>query len=128
MRIGEASPVRKPIPLTALVDIVFLLLLFFMLTSTFTKFGQMDIGAHGAGHASGMGFPGAIITVSGPDVVTVNGKRVAIGLLAATLNDLSGHGARQAALRATRAASVQDLVSVLEIARTSRMPDIAVMR
>ena len=34
---------RKPIIITALIDIIFLLLLFFMLSSTFTKFGEIKL-------------------------------------------------------------------------------------
>ena len=35
-------PRRKPISLTALIDVVFILLMFFMLTSTFTRWKAVD--------------------------------------------------------------------------------------
>ncbi len=35
--------------MTSLIDVIFLLLLFFMLTSTFTKFAEVELTAGGAG-------------------------------------------------------------------------------
>ncbi|MEO1283127.1 MAG: biopolymer transporter ExbD, partial [Pseudomonadota bacterium] len=47
----KAQPQRKfPLSLTPLIDVVFLLLIFFMLASTFLKFSAMPIaGAKGGG-------------------------------------------------------------------------------
>ncbi|PJI84281.1 outer membrane transport energization protein ExbD [Yoonia maricola] len=44
--------------LTPLVDVIFLLLLFFMLTSTFSRYGEIEVSAaaSGAGAASGAAF------------------------------------------------------------------------
>ncbi len=35
--------VRRPLALTPLIDVIFLLLLFFMLTSTFSTFGEIEL-------------------------------------------------------------------------------------
>ncbi|KIT17565.1 biopolymer transporter ExbD [Jannaschia aquimarina] len=40
---------RRALSLTPLVDVIFLLLLFFMLTSTFARFGEIEIGATSGG-------------------------------------------------------------------------------
>ncbi|MEX0280950.1 MAG: biopolymer transporter ExbD, partial [Arenibacterium sp.] len=44
---------RRVVSLTALIDVVFLLLLFFMLTSTFSSFGEIELfppaGVQGVG-------------------------------------------------------------------------------
>ena len=45
MKIAMPPPIRKPLPLTPLVDIVFLLLIFFMLSSNFLKLGHQEVGA-----------------------------------------------------------------------------------
>ncbi|MFN4155156.1 MAG: ExbD/TolR family protein [Paracoccaceae bacterium] len=34
---------RKPLSMTSLIDVIFLLLLFFMLSSTFTRFGDLPL-------------------------------------------------------------------------------------
>jgi biopolymer transport protein ExbD len=41
---------RRTLALTSLIDVIFILLLFFLLTSTFTRFGELPIAA-----ASGVG-------------------------------------------------------------------------
>ncbi len=40
---------RRSLSITSLIDVIFLLLLFFMLASTFSKFSELDIAATGAG-------------------------------------------------------------------------------
>lgn len=41
----RAARIRKPTSITSLIDVIFLLLLFFMLASTFTKHAEFDISA-----------------------------------------------------------------------------------
>ena len=128
MRIGTTPPIRKPLPLTPLVDIVFLLLMFFMLSSTFTKFGMLQSGAAGEGVAAGaaQGFPGAIIMIEGGGALTLNGSPLKLEQLAAALDRLHADGVTMAALRAAKTATVQDLVSALDAARHSSIANIAV--
>ena len=40
---------RKRLSMTSLIDVIFLLLLFFMLTSSFTKFGEIEFATASAG-------------------------------------------------------------------------------
>ena len=40
---------RKHLSMTSLIDVIFLLLLFFMLTSTFSKFGEIEFSTASAG-------------------------------------------------------------------------------
>jgi biopolymer transport protein ExbD len=53
MRLPDAG-VRKPIPisLTALIDVVFILLLFFMLSSSFTQWRSLDLTVDTPGAAA----------------------------------------------------------------------------
>jgi len=44
---------RRPVTLTPLIDVIFLLLLFFMLSSTFTRFGELPLLNAGGGTAGG---------------------------------------------------------------------------
>lgn len=63
---------KRPLALTSLVDVIFLLLLFFMLTSTFSKFAEVELVA-----ASGGGEPGdqpPIFLQLFEDRVTINGE------------------------------------------------------
>ncbi|MDZ7709379.1 MAG: biopolymer transporter ExbD [Roseovarius sp.] len=40
---------RRKLSLTSLIDVIFLLLLFFMLSSTFSQFSEVDLATAGAG-------------------------------------------------------------------------------
>lgn len=129
MRISEPVLIRKPIPLTPLVDIVFLLLMFFMLSSTFTKFSALEISA-AAGSGTALAkpaLPGVIIVVNGPDRVTINGTATPLQDVASRLDAFESDGVRRAALRAGTQATVQDLVTVLEAVRSSRITSITVV-
>jgi biopolymer transport protein ExbD len=134
MHIGEPRPIRKPIPLTPLVDIVFLLLMFFMLSSTFNKFGTLDANATAARASNDdvpvsgrQQFPGAIVMIGRAGAMTVNGSRIAAVDLAATLDTLHESGVTLVAMRVDKSATVQDLVTALDFARRSHVPDIVVV-
>lgn len=43
---------RRPLSMTPLIDVIFLLLLFFMLSSTFSKFSELELTQAGSGGAA----------------------------------------------------------------------------
>lgn len=43
---------RRRLSMTSLIDVIFLLLLFFMLSSTFSRFSEVEISAAGSGGAT----------------------------------------------------------------------------
>jgi biopolymer transport protein ExbD len=129
MHISEPTPARRRISLTPLVDVIFLLLMFFMLSSTFARFADLDVARQSATPGeSGLASPsdpdalrGAIVSVSADLQVRVNGTDTAPDDIAATLDALYDRGARTAIVVADTRATVQDLVSVLERARQSKI-------
>ena len=129
MRISEPTPARRRISLTPLVDVIFLLLMFFMLSSTFARFADLDVARQSATPGeTGLATPagpaalrGAIVSVSADLQVRVNGTDTALDDLAAALDALYDRGARTAIVVADTRATVQDLVSVLERARRSKI-------
>jgi biopolymer transport protein ExbD len=129
MHISEPTPARRRISLTPLVDVIFLLLMFFMLSSTFARFADLDVARQSATPGeSGFASPsdpdalrGAIVSVSADLQVRVNGTDTAPDDIAATLDALYDRGARTAIVVADTRATVQDLVSVLERARQSKI-------
>ncbi|MEX0303708.1 MAG: ExbD/TolR family protein, partial [Leisingera sp.] len=63
---------RGRLSMTSLIDVIFLLLLFFMLTSTFSKFGEVELMAAGQGGSAG---ERQMLFVSlGEDKLTLNGQ------------------------------------------------------
>ena len=82
----RAAPfVRRRMSLTPLIDVIFLLLLFFMLSSTFVRFGEIELSSATAGS----GQPGDVVERSfvqlGAERLTVNGRPVALDAIADTL-------------------------------------------
>ncbi len=135
MRIETPGPVRKPLPLTPLVDVVFLLLMFFMLSSTFTKFGNMDLDRSAVSAAGGEisqlpsgKAPGVIIQVSLGPQLRINGVSIAVEAAAAELDSYYTKGVRSGAIVLMPSAKVQDLVTVLEQVRGSKLRSLSVVR
>lgn len=79
----NAAPfVRRAVSMTPLIDIVFLLLLFFMLTSTFSKFGEIELSQAAAGA------PTQASTPSERAFVQLGATRLALNGAPVTLDEL----------------------------------------
>jgi biopolymer transport protein ExbD len=71
---------RRRLSLTSLIDVIFLLLLFFMLSSTFTRFGDLPFLAAAGAAAPAEAGPPALLRVL-PDRVLLNLAEVALPAL-----------------------------------------------
>ena len=124
MRIDGPRRIARPIPLTPLIDVVFLLLMFFMLSTTFAKFGLFGMSGavreEGSETAAGA-VPGVLIEVRAGPLLRVNGTTLALGELVPELNSLHASGVTEGIIRIRKDARVQDLLTVLEVARTSKL-------
>lgn len=78
MRIKRVPWQRRPIALTPLIDVIFLLLLFFMLSSTFTRFSEIPLVNAGGGLGEGAA---PLFLQLGPDTTVLNGEPVALAAL-----------------------------------------------
>ncbi|MBF9030055.1 biopolymer transporter ExbD [Rhodobacterales bacterium HKCCE3408] len=58
--------------MTPLIDVIFLLLLFFMLSSTFSRFAEIELDAVGTGEGIVPETPPLFVQL-GPETVTLNG-------------------------------------------------------
>lgn len=75
---------RRPVSMTSLIDVIFLLLLFFMLSSTFTKFGEVEMQVAQAG--AGSDIPSTLLFLRLEESrLTLNGASLALDELAAAL-------------------------------------------
>jgi biopolymer transport protein ExbD len=69
--------------MTSLIDVIFLLLLFFMLTSTFSKFSELELSTAGSGAAAPHDSKPLFLQLD-TDALRVNGQAVSIEDLAAS--------------------------------------------
>ncbi|EAQ04700.1 hypothetical protein OB2597_05440 [Pseudooceanicola batsensis HTCC2597] len=77
--------------MTSLIDVIFLLLLFFMLSSTFTRFAEVELAAAGAG--AGLSDARPVFLRLTPGTLTVNGTENTLADLPATLDTQRQEGA-----------------------------------
>jgi len=76
---------RAVITLTPLIDVVFILLVFFMLASSFMEWRTLELGVARAGGASGM--KGALLVEVGTDHVRLSGREMTSEALVRVLAD-----------------------------------------
>lgn len=74
---------RRKLSMTSLIDVIFLLLLFFMLSSTFTRFAEVELASAAAGGAPSSERPVFLSLAS--DALRVNGAEAGLDGLADTL-------------------------------------------
>lgn len=109
---------RRVINLTPLIDVVFLLLVFFMLASTFLKFGTVKLETAGAGGAPGDISKIALVHIGPENDFRVAGVPVATDGLEAALRKLSAEGKTDAVIVLRNDAKAGDLINGLTRVRS----------
>ena len=74
--------------MTSLIDVIFLLLLFFMLSSTFSRFAEVELTAAGASASAPSDRPPLFLRLS-PEALMLNAREVAMQDLPQALADLN---------------------------------------
>ena len=111
---GEARAARRP-SLTPMIDVVFLLLVFFMLASRFGGESVIEIGlASGASGGDWQG-PPRLLAVA-PEALRLNGAEVALADVAAHMAPLMPEAGAPIILRSD-GADLQRLLDVMEALR-----------
>jgi biopolymer transport protein ExbD len=121
--IDRPRPRRKP-SLTPMIDVVFLLLVFFMLASRFGADALVPLQLGGAG-ASYSGPPRLIDVL--PDGQRLNGIDQSLDAMVAALDGLTESRAETIVLRAQDGAALQRLVTVMSALRAAGFTAMAVV-
>ncbi|CUA95828.1 biopolymer transporter ExbD [Pannonibacter indicus] len=116
MRINMPQRRRRPLSMTSLIDVIFLLLLFFMLSTTFTRFAGVDLGKPGQAGGGASGTPGILVFVEA-DGLRINGVTVMPEEMADRLADLQDKGATSALVVAREGANAQGLIDAVQTVR-----------
>lgn len=124
MRLESTGYVRRQISVTSLIDVIFLLLLFFMLSSTFSKFADVELSATGGRSTSAQTTVPAFLKLSAGRIL-LNGVEVEKDALAGELERLQADTQLNAViLSVAPTANAQQLVDMLLVLR--KLPDINV--
>ena len=78
---------RRKLSLTSLIDVIFLLLLFFMLSSTFSQFSEVELATAGAGRTTAPDTRPVFVQLRA-DSLRVNAREVGLDALAGALAPL----------------------------------------
>jgi Biopolymer transport protein len=127
MRIDLPVRRRRPLSLTSLIDVIFLLLLFFMLSSTFTRFAEVDISAGTVSAQAAAQVPDILIRLAS-DGWQVNGLSFTEEEAILELKRLQDLGAAKAVLTVRDDVTSQVMVSALERIRDGTSLSVTVAR
>ena len=102
--------------MTSLIDVIFLLLLFFMLSSTFSKFAEVDL-AGPAGQGNGAEGETLFLQVT-EDGLRLNTASLSIDKLSARLSEVSQQEGTRLLLSLSGDVTSQRLTDILVVLRT----------
>lgn len=128
MAIASGPTRRRRLGLTPLIDVIFLLLLFFMLSSTFLRFAPVEVSTTRAPATGADPGRAALLVVRSGGALSLNGTATPPGDLVAALAALEERGTVRLLVSADAGASVQDLVAALERLKSSPLPPILIGR
>lgn len=118
MRFESAAPVRRRIGLTPLIDVVFLLLMFFMLASTFGSYFDLSLkSAAGPARQPVSDRPPVLIRLHSEGRIDVNAEPVDMEELRQYLLTNEGRFSKNAVVQVRDGARTQDVVNLLAALR-----------
>jgi len=112
---------KRVLSLTSLIDVIFLLLLFFMLSSTFSRYTDLELTASMSGNTAASADSPVLLRLT-QDTLKINGKSTSLSSLpadiapfAANTNDSNtdSHTKRLAVISLGPQASAQQLVDLM---------------
>ncbi|MDJ0932743.1 biopolymer transporter ExbD [Breoghania sp.] len=114
-RIDKRPARRRPIELTSLIDVIFLLLLFFMLASTFSHYQALPLSGGGeTANAATAAVRPALLRVHGEGRMDLNAQPVSADDLTARLEKLKQNEIERVAISSGGKANVRDVVSAMD--------------
>lgn len=128
MRLHSARRRKSIIGLTSLIDVIFLLLLFFMLTSTFLRFTGFDLSVAAAGGDAPTPESILLVHVKPDGMLSLNGRPVKLEDLDNALSDFTSRGVKHAVLRPRGEVAVQTLVETLEVLQSTNLTSVSLAR
>ncbi|MEM6595553.1 MAG: biopolymer transporter ExbD [Pseudomonadota bacterium] len=107
---------RRALSMTSLIDVIFLLLLFFMLSSTFSRFAEVELSAGGGQGAAGATSGELLFLRLTESATTLNGAPISAQALQARLES---YAEGTLLVSVTSEATAQALTDVLVIAKAA---------
>ncbi len=126
MRIDRPRRARRLISLTPLIDVVFILLMFVMLTSNFLQWRAYPLAMSAVDDAGTQAGSALSVRLTEDGALALDGERLALAALAARLRPLlRSHPQRRVLVRSHPRVAVQRIVSVLDRLRQAGVRNVA---
>lgn len=123
-RLKRRTSIRKgELDIAPLIDVVFLLLIFFMLTSNFVFQPGIKVSLPKAITSEVISSENIVVTVTGQDLLFLNEKPITINELVAKLKEDTG-GSKSLLLKADTSASLGRVVEIWDLCRELGIPQI----
>ncbi len=108
------------INITPIIDMVFLLIIFFLLTSSFMRDRGISVNLPVSSSSFSQKQERITVTIGSAGAVFVNGQQIAEGLLLNSLNEIyRQRGSKNVLIKADRGNTVERLVQVMDIIKKS---------
>lgn len=127
MRRRPRSEQRQDIDMSPLIDMVFILLIFFVVSTTFTKDMKIDISRPGAASAQSASTKSMRIYLEGNGNITIDGNRVRPWMVQSRVKEfLDATGEGSILIVTDRAVPADKLIEVVDQARLAGATDVGV--
>ena len=118
---------RRP-SLTPMIDVVFLLLIFFMLVARFGVDKVIDINLPSAlGQSSQYEGAPRLVEIKSGNIVSLNGTQISLDQLSSKLSQLMPSPNALIIIRSSAEANTQDLLDVLLYLKSEKMMNVSVL-
>ena len=127
IQLNTISRRRRP-SLTPMIDVVFLLLIFFMLVARFGVDKVIDINLPSA-LGQNVQYEGAprLVEIKSGNIVLLNGSQIALDQLSNNLRELMPSPSALVMLRSSAEANTQDLLDVLLYLKSKKITNVSVL-
>ncbi len=128
MQVDAPITPRRRMSMTPLIDVVFLLLIFFMLASTFMKYSRIDITGSVPGRAAQSVAGSLYLRIHEGGRIDLNGSPLELSTLVSALDAHADKAGARIIVRPMENTNVQDVVRILDIVRRSKIRQLIIAR
>ena len=126
MRFNRTPPSVVRVDLTPMIDMVFILLIFFLVTASFNKLSAIDINRPDGVTNDVQGAVSLVVAIDKQNGVWLDGEPIAINALRQRVKLLSSSDHTAVLINADRAVNTGRLIEVLDQVRLAGVDNVAV--
>lgn len=124
---ATADEDESAIDITPMLDVVFIMLIFFIVTATFVKESGIDVNRPDAATAVNQTTANIMVAISGEDEIWIDRRNIDIRQVRANIERLHAENPQGAVvIQADRASTTNTLIKVMDASRSAGVYNIAI--